>query len=213
MKVSVIVCTRDRPQYLQRSLPSIVDNDYPDLEVIVIDQSSDGDSAQVGAVTAQSDWRFRYERQDTVVKSKALNRALSLAAGEVLLYTDDDCTVPTDWVKGSGETLEKEPSAGIIFGALFAREIDSSKSYIPTFRPERYRGFRGHLSFMRVPKDGRSRQYGRGASRIRPDQWFRRVPRCRGGFRSADEWDMALSSTEGRLRRCPRSRERCDALG
>lgn len=191
MKVSILVCTRDRPEDLQRCVLSIVANDFPDLEVIVVDQGSDDRGAEALASSLKSDPRISYERQTTVGKSKALNRALALSNGDVVLHTDDDCTVPADWVQRSLSILENDPGVGIVFGALGAPEIDWSKSYIPTFRPESYRRFQGRIAFMRVPK------IGVGANMAVRREVYDRIkgfdeclgPGCR--FRSGDEWDMA----------------------
>ena len=56
--VSAIICTRDRADDLARCLPTVLANDYPDFEVIVVDQSStDATQRVVEALAKTTGWR------------------------------------------------------------------------------------------------------------------------------------------------------------
>lgn len=144
MPISVIVCTRDRPDDLARCLPAVLANDYPDFEVVVVDQSSNDASQQVVASLPHS--RLRYHRQNIVGKSRALNLGLGQATGQIIALTDDDCTVPNDWLQRGATVLAKEPDAGIVFGALAAAPHNSREAFIPVFTPPRYRRLRGRFA-------------------------------------------------------------------
>jgi glycosyltransferase involved in cell wall biosynthesis len=189
--VSVIVCTRDRPSDLGKCIESVLANPRPDLELIVADQSAGKESEEIARGIAARDDRLKYFRIDRPGKSKALNKALAEAKGATLLHTDDDCTVPADWVERHLAVFAREPDVGIIFGALAAPPIDWSTAYVPTFRPERFRRFSGRMAFLRVGK------IGVGANAAVRRAVYDRIkgfdeclgPGCR--FRSGDEWDMA----------------------
>ena len=139
--VSVIICTRDRADDLARCLPSVLAADYPDFEVIVVDQSKSDASERVAGAIA--DPRLRYHRQHVTGKSRALNAALALAKGEVTAHTDDDCTVPADWLRQAVAVLEKEQDAGIVFGAVAAAPHDGKDTFLPSFRPASFRRLKG----------------------------------------------------------------------
>lgn len=191
INVSAIVCTRDRPVDLGKCIGSILANPRPDLELVVVDQSSGNESEDIARKIAAEDDRLQYFRLDGPGKSRALNKALAESSGEILLHTDDDCTVPPDWVERHLGMLEREEDVGIFFGALAAPPIDWSRFYVPTFRPESFRRFSGRLAFLRVGKIG----VGANVAVRRPV--YERIkgfdeclgPGCR--FRSGDEWDMA----------------------
>lgn len=189
MPVSVVICTRDRPDDLARCLPTLLANDYPDFEVIVVDQSSA--DASEGVVAAVDGARLRYHRQRGSGKARALNAALARAKGAVLALTDDDCTVPRDWLLRGTAVLKKEPDAGIVFGKLNAAPVPLCDTFIPTFLPPSYRRLRGRFALMKV------RLVGVGANMIVRRTVFERLggfDECLGPgsrFRSGDDVDLA----------------------
>ena len=189
MLVSVIVCTRDRPDHLRRCLPSIIANEYSDFEIIVVDQSQDRESERI--VSEIGDPRARYYRQDAAGKGRALNLALTRASGSVMVHTDDDCTVPPDWIARCASALTSESETGIVFGALVTPPIDWSEMFVPTFEPPAYRRLKGRSAFLRVPR------IGVGANMSVRREVYDRLggfDECMGPgstFRSGDEWDQA----------------------
>lgn len=93
--VTVLVCTRDRPEALERCLRSVLACDPPAAEVVVVDQSRGPDSRRVvegfgGQVVLVPDPRSGL--------SLAQNLGFATARSAVVLVTDDDCEVPPDWV-------------------------------------------------------------------------------------------------------------------
>ncbi len=128
--VSVLIATRDRPRALERCIASVLRCDYPRFDVVVVDQ---GD--QVAALP--TDPRLTIIRQrDLVGKSRALNDAMAIATGAIFAFTDDDCTVPVDWLKRGVGVLEEGPAVGLVFGALTAMPHDPEEAFVPTFLPE-----------------------------------------------------------------------------
>ncbi len=189
MRLSVIICTRDRPEEIARCLPTVLASDYPQFEVIVVDQSSTDASEKV--VAAIGDSRVRYYRQHGVGKGRALNAALARANGDIIAHTDDDCTVPSQWLRRAVAVLAEEPEVGIVFGALAAPPIDWSETFVPTFLPPYYRRLQGRSAFLRVPR------IGVGANMVVRRAVHERLngfDECLGPgslFRSGDEWDLA----------------------
>lgn len=187
--VSVVICTRDRPDDLARCLPTVLASDYPDFEVVVVDQSASDASERI--VAAIADPRLNYRRQHGAGKGRALNAALAQTEGDVLAHTDDDCTVPPEWLRRATSVLADEPEAGIVFGALDSPPIDWDEMFVPTFQPPSYRRLQGRFAFVRVPR------IGVGANMCVRRNVYERL----GGFdefmgpgsrfRSGDEWDLA----------------------
>jgi GT2 family glycosyltransferase len=161
--------------------------EYPDVQVIVADQSTTDDSQRV--IAAELDPRLVSLRLHSVGKGRALNTALSKATGEIIVFTDDDCTVPRGWVQRAVRVLAREPRAGIVFGTLAAAPHDSTAAFVPTFWPRRYRQLRARTVAAHYN--------GMGANMAVRRTVFERVgcfdtslgPGSR--FRSADETDLA----------------------
>lgn len=99
MKISIIVATKDRPDLLDNCLGSIYSNDYDDYEVIVVD-SSEVNVGEVKRVCKRHGAPYVCAPQTN--KSEACNIGIHKAKAEVLAFTDDDCIVPSDWLKRIG---------------------------------------------------------------------------------------------------------------
>lgn len=94
-RVSVIVAARDEAHTIEAALASLLVQDQPDLEIIVVDdRSSDGTGAVIERLAAQ-DERVRSLRIDELPegwlgKNHALARGAEAATGSFLLFTDAD---------------------------------------------------------------------------------------------------------------------------
>ena len=93
-KVSVVVCSYNGSKTLDGCLTSLEKLDYPDYEVILVD---DGSKDAVPEIAARHPF-VRYHRQPNRGLSVARNVGLELATGEIVAYTDDDCFADEDWL-------------------------------------------------------------------------------------------------------------------
>jgi GT2 family glycosyltransferase len=90
---SVIVVSRHRAEALQRCLKALTLQDHPDFEVIVV-----ADPAGIAAARAMG-LILRLALFDDPNISAARNIGLSLAAGEVVAFIDDDAVAEPTWLK------------------------------------------------------------------------------------------------------------------
>lgn len=99
MFASVVIPTYERPIKLEQTLESVCDQTVDEYEVLVVDDGSTGD--EQAAVLERSETRERITvlRQPNAGPAAARNRGWQAAAGDVILFTDDDCIVPTNWVE------------------------------------------------------------------------------------------------------------------
>lgn len=88
-KVSVIIPTYNRARYLHRAIQSVLDQRFPDLEIIVVDDASTDDTAQV--IEGFRDPRIRYFRHNTNRREAASrNTGVQNAVGDYIAFLDDD---------------------------------------------------------------------------------------------------------------------------
>ncbi len=83
--VSIIITTHNRRSFLAEALPSVLAQDYPNKEVIVVDDGSTDDSQ-----TVAHGLPVRYEWKENGGVSSARNRGIALAAGDYLAFLDVD---------------------------------------------------------------------------------------------------------------------------
>lgn len=94
--VSIIICARNESNNLRRFLPSVLDQAYPDYEVIVVNDCSWDDSGEYLAEAEQQFSRLRVvtiQEQEKYKHGKkfALTLGIKAAKHDLLLFTDADC--------------------------------------------------------------------------------------------------------------------------
>jgi glycosyltransferase involved in cell wall biosynthesis len=93
-KVSVVVATYNGAHTLRTCLESLARLNYPDYEVIVVDDGSKDATPEI----AKQFPAVRYLRQDNHGLSVARNTGIRAATGEVVAFTDDDCRADEGWL-------------------------------------------------------------------------------------------------------------------
>jgi cellulose synthase/poly-beta-1,6-N-acetylglucosamine synthase-like glycosyltransferase len=96
-RVSVVVPAYDEEQTIRVAVETLLESDYPDLEVIVVDDGSRDDTA-ARILDLHEQGRIRLIRQENAGKAAALNRGIAVATGEVVVYTDADSLFLRDTV-------------------------------------------------------------------------------------------------------------------
>lgn len=103
MNVSIIICTYNRFELLQKSLASIVRLNIPVgiiWELIVVDNnSSDSTRRAVQVFVEQGKLPLRYIFEKNQGLSNARNRGIEESTGEILAFIDDDVILPSDWLE------------------------------------------------------------------------------------------------------------------
>lgn len=120
-RISVLIPTRDRLEYLRYAVETVTRQDYDEWQLVIADNSSQEDIA--GYAASLADARIRYIRSaDPVPVTENWNRALSQASGEyVIMLGDDDCLMP-GYFAAIEELIEtfSEPDAIYSGAKLFA---------------------------------------------------------------------------------------------
>lgn len=98
-RVSILVPAHDEESVIFDTVSSALASEYPEVEVVVV---NDGSTDQTGALLDKEfggDPRVRIHHQPNRGKSAALNQALALATGEIIVTIDADTVVAPDAVK------------------------------------------------------------------------------------------------------------------
>jgi glycosyltransferase involved in cell wall biosynthesis len=91
MLVSVYIPTRNRRTLVERAVKSVLEQDHPDLEVIVVDDASTDDTVAFLAAAAAADSRLTFFANDRPRGAPAArNRAITAAKGTFITGLDDD---------------------------------------------------------------------------------------------------------------------------
>lgn len=97
MFISVIVPTYNRLALLQRTLDSLFRQDYPDFEIIVVnDGSTDGTHEYLSGAAVPGNFKYLHHENRGLAATR--KRGLEHARGDIIAFTDDDCVVPPNWL-------------------------------------------------------------------------------------------------------------------
>lgn len=111
-KISVIICTYKGSATLVECLNSVTTLDYPDYEVILV---NDGKDLRVADLADHYD-SVRQVSTEHVGLSAARNLGATAAKGEILVYTDDDCIAEADWLRWIAAQFQGENPPGCVGG-------------------------------------------------------------------------------------------------
>ncbi len=85
--VSVIIPTFNRAQFLERAISSVIDQTYPFIEIIIVD---DGSTDETPSLVRSIDWDLHYVATPHRGVSAARNRGIGEARGEWIAFLDSD---------------------------------------------------------------------------------------------------------------------------
>lgn len=187
--VSAVVCTRNRAEPTARCVQSLLAGETAPIELLVIDQS-DGPETEQALEAFRGDERLRYVRSAQRGKGKALNEALRLARGEILVCTDDDCQAPPGWISGMARALSSQPRAVVVFCRVVPVPHDRELGYVPAYELEKSRVLRSIASICGGLGIGAGWAMRRDF--VTSIGGFDEAFGPGGRYPSADEWDLAM---------------------
>ncbi len=123
--VTVVVCTRNRPDDLERCLDSIrvaVAEFAGQVDLLVVDNAPP-DEATREVVARRPD--VRYVREPVPGLDVARNKAVSEARGRWLAFVDDDVRVDRWWLQGLAAALEEHPDASALTGLVLPAQLET----------------------------------------------------------------------------------------
>ena len=143
--VSVVVAAMNEEQALPRLLDSLAAQTSTAFELVLVDdRSSDATAAIMEAHRAAAPYPVRVVRnrqppEGCTGKQQALDLGVAAAAGELLLFTDADCTVPPAWVERLTAyfTADAAGRTGVVFGQLAVQPAGAGRQRFT----DRYQAF------------------------------------------------------------------------
>ena len=116
--ISVIICTHNRAACLGRAIDSLLGQEYPCFEVLVVDNASADATRSVVQTRSRDDQRLTYVYEARLGLSAARNRGAALAQGELLVYLDDDAEAGDGWLAAFAMGFLNYPQAEIAGGRV-----------------------------------------------------------------------------------------------
>ena len=110
--VSVVVPARNEENYLGKCLKALSEQDYPNYEIIVVDNASTDKTNQI----ARS-FGVRVVTEKKPGLSYARNKGFAEAKGEIIARTDADTVAPKDWLSRMSSIFTNYPDVAAVSGS------------------------------------------------------------------------------------------------
>jgi O-antigen biosynthesis protein len=125
--VSVIIPTHERPELLGRCLESLLAMQYPNLEIVIVDNVPDTTRTRDLIATRYGDrGDIRYFVEERRAGSAtARNRGLRVSRGELVAFTDDDVVVDRYWLAELLTGFSAGDHVGCVTGLIMPMELET----------------------------------------------------------------------------------------
>ncbi|MDR2955148.1 MAG: glycosyltransferase family 2 protein [Prevotella sp.] len=126
--ISVIVPCYNQAQYLPDALQSLVDQEYPYWECIVVNDGSPDNTEEVALKWADRDSRIKYFYKENSGVSDTRNFGVQKATGEFIVPLDGDDKLGSRYFKEAIETFRKDPKIKLIYSdTILFGDVDEER--------------------------------------------------------------------------------------
>jgi GT2 family glycosyltransferase len=123
--ISVVICTRDRPDRLQTCLRCLGRQEYPRFEVVVVDNAPAADAVRAVVEALQDEVALRYVPEPRAGLSWARNAGISAASGQIIAFLDDDEEPDRQWLAGLACGFAQADDIGCVTGMVLPARLDT----------------------------------------------------------------------------------------
>ena len=119
--VSVVITCYNQGQYLEECINSVTNSDYPNIEIILVDDGSE-DTFTQKTLDKLDSGKIRIIRQNNQGVCAARNNGIAAASGKYILPLDADDKIAETYISKAVEILAQNPQIGIVLcnGILWA---------------------------------------------------------------------------------------------
>lgn len=126
--VSVVICTRDRPDSVLNALRELTALRYRAFEIVVVDNAPRTDATEKAIRELYGDdSRLRYVREPRPGLSRARNRGVAEAVADIVAFTDDDVKVDPWWLDGIARGFRTAPDVACVTGLIATARLENAE--------------------------------------------------------------------------------------
>lgn len=124
-EITVAICTRNRIEGLERTVRSLAAQEYPRVQILVVDNDPSDDATRDLAARLAGEIDLDYVVEPRRGLSWARNRAIEVARTEVVAWADDDEVCDRWWASEVARAFVEVPEAQAVTGLVAAAELQT----------------------------------------------------------------------------------------
>lgn len=109
MKISIITPSYNQARFIERTIQSVLNQDYKNVEYIVMDGGSDDGTLEI---LKKYDGKIIWKSEKDNGQSDAINKGLRMATGDIVAYLNSDDTYEPGALKKIADFFENPPAGG-----------------------------------------------------------------------------------------------------
>ena len=111
--VSVVTPSLNMGRFLEDTIASVLDQDYPSVEYLVLDGGSRDNTADI---LKRQEGRLRYLSEPDRGQADAVNRGFAMTSGAIFAFLNADDTYLPGAVSAAVRAFAEHPEAGVVYG-------------------------------------------------------------------------------------------------
>lgn len=132
MKISIVIPSFNQGNFIERTIKSVLDQKYNEIEVIVVDGGSRDGTVEL--LKKYGD-KIKWVSEKDSGQTEAINKGMKLATGDVMAYLNSDDTYEPETLKTVVKYFEDNPKSMIVYGK--GRHIDENDKFINDYPTEK----------------------------------------------------------------------------
>jgi glycosyltransferase involved in cell wall biosynthesis len=142
--VTVVTPSFNQAQFLEKTILSVLKQDYPNVEYIIIDGGSSDGSVEI--IKKYTDRIHTWVSEPDRGQTDAINKGFALAKGDILAWINSDDTYNPGAIREAVEFLIDHPDVGLVYSdANFINANDHVIGKFPAAQTDRTRLLRGYV--------------------------------------------------------------------
>jgi glycosyltransferase involved in cell wall biosynthesis len=121
--VTVVTPSFNQGRFIRATIESVLSQDYPNVEYIIMDGGSTDDTADVARPYSD---RLTFVSESDRGQSHAINKGFAMARGAIVAYLNSDDIFLPGAIRHAVDALQADPALGMIYGDGYQIDIDGA---------------------------------------------------------------------------------------